>query len=177
VTRNQLAHLLRAASQIVDERDVVVLGSQALLGTFDDALLPDAVIGSIGADLTFLDDPDNEKTDKVEAAIGELSDFHQMYHYYAQGVGITTAVLGPGWKDRLVFFENESSRPGRGLCLEAHDCVAAKLAAGRDKDFVFAEALLAEKLVDAGLLIERIRALPIATGRKDRLLVWVQARR
>lgn len=175
MTRDQLAHILRATSQIVGEHDIVVLGSQSLLGTFDDAELPDAVIGSIEVDIAFLDDPSDEKSDKVDAAIGELSRFHEMYHYYAQGVSTSTAVLGRGWLDRLVPFENESSRPGRGLCLEAHDCVAAKLAAGREKDFAFARALLAERLIDSAVLIERIKGLPIEGRRKDNLVSWVGA--
>ena len=86
----------------------------------------------------------------MDGAIGELSQFHETYQYYAQGVSTSTAVLGPGWEDRLVVFENASTRPGRGLCLDPHDCVAAKLVAGRDKDFEFAAALLREELVDAG---------------------------
>jgi hypothetical protein len=161
VTREQLAHILRAASQIAEVSDVVVIGSQSVLGTFDDAVLPDEVIGSIEVDVAFLNDPANEKSDKVEGAIGEFSPFHEMFQYYAEGVSTSTAVLGPGWEDRLVVFENESTRPGRGLCLEPHDCVAAKLAAGREKDFEFAAALLREELVDSELLIARIEALPI----------------
>jgi hypothetical protein len=86
------------------------------------------------------------------------------------------AVLDLGWRDRLVPFENESSQPGRGLCLESHDCVAAKLAAGREKDFEFARALLAEGLVDPAVLIDRIEGLPIEGPRKDDLVTWVRAR-
>jgi len=176
VTREQLAHILRAASQIAEVPDVVVIGSQSVLGTFDDELLPEEVIGSIEVDITFLNDPTNEKSDKVEGAIGEFSPFHEMYQYYAEGVSTSTAVLGPGWQARLVVFENESTKPGRGLCLEPHDCVAAKLAAGREKDFEFAAALLREELVDSPILVERIEALPIQSTQKQRLVSWVRAR-
>ena len=51
MTREQLAHILRAASQIAEVSDVVVIGSQSVLGTFDDAVLPDEVIGSIEVDV------------------------------------------------------------------------------------------------------------------------------
>jgi hypothetical protein len=116
VTREQLAHVLRAASRIAEVRDVVVIGSQSVLGTFANEVLPEEVIGSIEVDVAFLDDPANEKSDKVDGAIGELSQFHETYQYYAQGVNTSTAVLGPGWEDRLVVFENASTKPGRGLC-------------------------------------------------------------
>lgn len=176
MTREQLAHVLRAASEISGERDVVVLGSQSILGTFDEQLLPDEVIGSIEVDITFFDDPDDQKSDKVDGAIGELSSFHEMNQYYAQGISISTAILGPGWEGRLVPFENLSSQPGRGLCLDSHDCVAAKLAAGRPKDFRFAAALFRENLVDASTVIDRIQALPIGMTQKNELLAWVTAR-
>jgi hypothetical protein len=98
------------------------------------------------------------------------------YQYYAQGVNTSTAVLGPGWEDRLVVFENASTKPGRGLCLDPHDCVAAKLVAGREKDFEFAAALLREELVDAATIIERIEALPVPSSQKQLLSSWVRAR-
>jgi hypothetical protein len=31
---------------------------------------------------------------------------------------MSTAVLPEGWEERLVHSENQSSQPGRGLCLE-----------------------------------------------------------
>jgi hypothetical protein len=40
VKREQLEHILRAASRIVDERDFLVAGSAAVLGTFGDEELP-----------------------------------------------------------------------------------------------------------------------------------------
>ena len=66
MTREQLAHVLRAASRIAEVRDVVVIGSQSVLGTFADEVLPEEVIGSIEVDVAFLDDPANEKSDRVD---------------------------------------------------------------------------------------------------------------
>lgn len=177
MNREQLAHILRAASQIADETDVVVIGSQAILGSYDESQLPEEAIGSIEVDVTFFDDLDATKSDKVDGAIGELSRFHEMNNYYAQGVSIATATLPNDWEDRLVLFEDLSSQPGRGLCLEPHDLVASKLAAGRGKDFQFAEALLRGGLVDYDTLIKRLGTLPIEAERIKTLFVWVEARR
>jgi hypothetical protein len=173
VTRDQREHLLRAASQIAEESDVIVLGSQAILGSYPDTWLPREVIGSIEADLCFFDDVDEGKADKVDGAIGELSPFHESFGIYAQGVSISTAVLGPGWRDRVVVYENANTAPGRGLCLEPHDLVASKLAAGRDKDFEFSAALLRVKLIDPAVLRGRIDALPVVDAVKERLGVWL----
>jgi hypothetical protein len=105
VTREQLAHILRAASAIAGERDVLVIGSQSVLGTFGEQQLPFEATSSMEADVAFFDDPGDIKADRVDGAIGELSGFHETFGFYAQGVSVTTAVLPDGWRDRVVSFE------------------------------------------------------------------------
>jgi hypothetical protein len=177
VTREQLEHVLRAASAIVGERDILVIGSQAILGTIADERLPAEATTSIEADLAFLDDPADEKADQVDGAIGELSTFHETYGYYAQGVSVSTAILPSGWRERLVSLETPNTEPGRGVCLEPHDCVVSKLVAGRWKDQDFARALLREHLVEADTLIERIDLLSVAQDQKAKLNAWVHKHR
>jgi hypothetical protein len=140
--RDQLEHVLRAASRIGAEPDLVVIGSQAILGTYDEDQLPEEAVASIEADICFLDDPDEEKADRVDGAIGELSPFHSSFGIYAQGVSIRTATLPREWAHRLVVLDTPATEPGRGLCLEPHDLVVSKLVAGREKDFRFTEAFL-----------------------------------
>lgn len=77
------------------------------------------------------------------------------------------------WRWRLVSLETPNTEPGRGLCLEPHDCVVSKLVAGRRKDHDFARALLREHLVDADTLIKRIDLLSVAQEQKARLRAWV----
>lgn len=127
--RRELEHVLRAASRIAEESDVLVIGSQSIGGSVDDADLPPEASASIEVDVTFFDDVDDEKSDAVDGAIGELSSFHETFGYYAQGVSITTAILPTGWRDRVVEFRTPGTEPARGLCLERHDLVLAKLAA------------------------------------------------
>ena len=110
--REDLAHILRAASHIADEHDVLVVGSQSILGTYSEDQLPDAAVASVEADVTFFWDADDKKSDLVDGALGEDSRFHSTFGYYAQGVSVTTAVLPSGRRDRLVVFENESTEPG-----------------------------------------------------------------
>lgn len=159
------------------ERDVLVIGSQAILGAIPAEDLPVEATTSIEADLAFFDDPADEKADQVDGAIGELSQFHETYGYYAQGVSVTTAILPSGWRDRLISLETLNTAPGRGLCLEPHDCVVAKLVAGRWKDRDFASALLRERLVDADTLVERIDLLSVSPEEKTRLSAWVDQHR
>jgi hypothetical protein len=54
---------------------------------------------------------------------------------------------------------HSGTAPGRGLCLDPHDCVISKLVAGREKDLSFAAALVREGLIDPGLLASRIETV------------------
>ena len=49
MTRQQLEHIIRAAAGTVDVRDIVVIGSQAILGTYPDA--PGELTESMEADV------------------------------------------------------------------------------------------------------------------------------
>src|SRR5438045_3387028 len=102
MNRSQLEHILRAAAAIVDERDIVVVGSQAILGQFPDASA--TLLASIEADV--FPRHASAKSILIDGAIGELSTFHQTFGYYAHGVDETTATLPPGWQERLVPIRN-----------------------------------------------------------------------
>lgn len=66
----------------------------------------------------------------------------------------------PDLAANLVLFETEGTEPGRGCCLERHDLAAAKLIAGRSKDYEFVEALLEVGLLDPAVVKQRFDALP-----------------
>jgi hypothetical protein len=53
---------------------------------------------------------------------------------------------------------------------------ASKLAAGREKDWLFVEELLHHKIVDGFTLQHRIEGLPVLAVQKERLKMWVSAR-
>jgi hypothetical protein len=154
--REDLEHLLRAASKITERRDVLVLGSQAILATYDEDQLPHATTMSLEADLAFFDDPDQSISDMVDGILGEDSWFHRTHGFYGQGVSVSVATLPNGWSERLVIIDGRNTHPGRGLCLEPHDLVVSKLIAHREKDLEFAVALLNVGLVDPQTLDRRL---------------------
>ncbi len=83
--------------------DSLVLGSQSILATYDEEELPVEATASVEVDRAFFDDVDDEaRADQVDGAIGELSQFHKTFGYYAQGVSVSTAVFPNGWRDRVV---------------------------------------------------------------------------
>ncbi len=173
MNREQLAHVVRAAATVTGDGDIVIIGSQSILGAADVDRLPEEATMSVEADVAFRDDSDAAKADAVDGAIGELSYFHETYGYYAQGVEIATAVLPVGWEDRAEILDRPDSRPGYARCLEPHDLVVSKLVAGRPKDIDFATALIAHGFVNTTTLHERAEMLdqPTTVVRRVRNLI------
>jgi hypothetical protein len=159
MTRNQLEHILRAAGAITDESEIVVLGSQAILGSYPD--VPEALCRSVEADAFPLHAP--EKADLIDGTIGELSPFHETHGYYAHGITPETAVLADGWRDRLVRIASPATKGVVGYCLSPPDLAISKLAAGRDKDFAFVSQMLAQKYVTAKKIESLAASLPQAS--------------
>jgi hypothetical protein len=158
VRRAELEHVLRASADLADDDDLVVVGSQAILASHPDA--PPALLVSVEADLFPRGHP--ERADVIDGAIGEGSPFHATFGYYAHGVGPETAKAPAGWQERLVLVSGPGTRGARGWCLEPHDLVLAKCAAGREKDWAFARVALEHGLVDAAVLRARVDDLPLA---------------
>ncbi len=173
MNREQLAHVVRAAATITGDGDIVIIGSQSILGAADVGRLPQEATMSMEADVAFRDDIDASKADAVDGAIGELSQFHETFGYYAQGVELHTAVLPVGWEGRAEILDRSDSRPGVARCLEPHDLVVSKLVAGREKDVSFATALIEHHFVAVETLHERAELLdqPNAVVRRVRDLI------
>jgi len=170
--RHQLEHLIRAAAAITNEYEIVVVGSQAILGAVPQA--PAELLQSMEADLYPLHRPD--LADLIDGAIGELSPFEERFGYYAQGVGPETATLPAGWEGRLIKIQNENTDLKIGYCLEPHDLAASKLVAGREKDGPFVETLLRHGLANRATLQERIALLPLPEARRAQLERWLAQR-
>ncbi|CAN5893639.1 hypothetical protein BH23ACT10_BH23ACT10_33350 [soil metagenome] len=165
--RDQLEHLIRAAGAILDESELIVIGSQAILASFDAAHLPAETTRSVEADIVPIDDVDEAKSTLIDGTIGELSPFHSSFGVYAHGVGERTARLPTGWRDRLRALRNENTAGVTGWCLDPHDLAVAKLIAGRPHDLEFCRALLRAELLDADLLSRRLDDVALADEERD----------
>ena len=160
MTRSNLEHILRAAGTIADDTDIVVIGSQAVLGQFPNA--DPALLVSMEADVYPKNRP--ERSDLIDGSIGEGSPFQREFGYYAHGVDSTTAVLPEGWQDRLILVSGENTRQVRGWCLEVHDLAVAKLIAGRPKDLDFIRTLIRCSYADAVTLRRRLASVQPVTA-------------
>jgi hypothetical protein len=153
MTRVQLEHIIRAAAANADTEQIVVIGSQSILGSHPE-ITHASVCSSMEADVFPLGSP--ERSILIDGAIGERSVFHETFAYYAHGVGLETAVLPRGWQERLVPICNANTRGNTGWCLEPHDLAVSKLVAGRPKDMDFLKALVSLSILDQETLAERL---------------------
>ena len=165
MTRVELEHVLRAAAAITGHDEIVVVGTQAILGQYPEA--PSELRVSKEADIYTPSDPATDTL--IEGALGEGSKFHETYDYYADGVGPGTAKLPEGWEDRMIEISNENTRGARGMCLEIHDFAISKYYAGREKDLRFTRHLAEYGLTKPRILEERLGRTPIEESERDRI--------
>lgn len=184
--RDQLEHAIRAACQIIQQPAVIVVGSQAILGTYREEELPPEATMSIEVDFLPMGEDNDEiarLADLIEGVAGEWSPFEQQHGFSIDGVDLTTAILPTGWRDRLVKVQNvntaaPSGEPQfTGWCLDKEDLCVAKLCAYREKDLNFVGALLGTGLVDSELIVERLSDVPEAhISAPQRALDWLRSR-
>lgn len=155
--REELEHLIRAAADVTQEYEFVIIGSQSILGPIPNP--PAELKLSMEADMYPLNAP--EKADLIDGALGEGSHFHDTFRYYAQGVGPETPTLPHGWQDRLYRVQTANTDLKVGLCLDVLDLFLAKAAANRDKDREFDMDLLRHGFVKLEQAIERVSLMPV----------------
>jgi hypothetical protein len=165
MTREELEHLIRASGEITGQYEFMIVGSQSMLGSVPN---PEAVFTvSMEADIYPLRVP--ELADAIDGAIGEGSQFHQTFGYYAQGVGTNTATLPMDWMQRVHRVQNGNTNDRVGYCLDVLDLFLAKAAAGREKDREFCIALLEHGYVTPTQALELVRSMPL-DGKAQRAL-------
>jgi hypothetical protein len=169
--RRDLEHLIRAAADLADDDELIVIGSQSIHGQYPDA--PAELCVSTKADIYPKNKP--ERADLIDRSIGEGSPFHDTYGYCAQGVGEQTATLPDGWKERLIPVRNANTRGATGWCLEPHDLVLSKYVAAREKDDRFVRAALGAGLVSAETLVKWLPSLPVDESRKEHIRRRIRA--
>ena len=80
MNRDQLEHAIRAACDVSQDQELIVFGSQAIVGTYPEA--PGDLRASIEIDVQPKNRP--EAVDDIDGALGELSMFHQRGSFWSQ---------------------------------------------------------------------------------------------
>ena len=165
MNREALEHIIRACSDITDQYEFMIVGSQSILGPIPNP--PEMFTVSAEADIYPLNAP--ELADMIDAAIGEGSQFHETYGYYAQGVGPETAYLPAGWRQRVHRVQNVGTNGRVGYCLAVADLFMSKAAADRDKDRQFNMGLLKHHYVRPTEVLALVPQMPLDDDEKRRL--------
>lgn len=131
--REQLEHAIRTACQIIEHPAVIIVGSQAILGSYREDELPPEATMSIEVDIIPLADTNEETArlaDLIEGVAGEWSPFEEQHGFSIDGVDLHTAVFPEGWRDRLVKIQNTNTAPPSGApqftgwCLDKEDLLS-----------------------------------------------------
>ena len=136
--RDELEHAIRTACQIIDRPEMIVVGSQSILGTFREDELPADATMSVEIDILPIADGNEETArlaDLIEGAAGEFSPFEELHGFSIDGVDLVTSALPEGWRERLVKVQNANTAAPSGdpqftgWCLDKEDLAVAKLCA------------------------------------------------
>src|SRR6185295_9001769 len=156
--RRELELALRAAGRVARETEFFLIGSQAIHAYCRRP--PAEVLLSQECDLYPRNRP--ETANLLDSQLGRGTRFARQRGFYVDVVTPEIASLPAGWQSRLKRF-----RVGRitALCLEVHDLVVSKLAAGRLKDLEFVGALFRTHRADPKVVRRRVRQFPIERDR------------
>src|ERR1700733_9111832 len=94
--QDQLEHAIRTACQIIGRHEVIVVGSQSILGTFREDQLPADATRSVEIDILPIAD-DNSETERladlIEGVAGEFSPFEELHGFSIDAVDLSTSAL------------------------------------------------------------------------------------
>ncbi len=159
--RAELETAIRAAATVAKDLDFYLIGSQAVHAYSRRA--PTEVLLSQECDLYPKNCP--EKANLIATQLGRVSRFARKHGFYVDIVTPEIATLPDGWQERLKILRIGKIRVH---CLEVHDLIISKLAAGRLRDLEFTAALFQTRLAAPKVVRRRIRLLP---DKKDRARV------
>jgi len=141
MNRQEFEHVIRACGAATSCKELLIVGSQAILGSVPDSPREPRV--SLELDVSPI--PFSEEVVAIiDGNIGELSQFHKNFHIYAHGVGPDTATVPEDYRTRLV---TVTVGGVSAHCVSPADLAYSKLAAGREKDMEFVAGLLHHKIV------------------------------
>jgi hypothetical protein len=168
--RRDLQTALRAAARVARQSEFILIGSQAIHAHSHRP--PTEVLLSQECDLYPRTHP--QAAHILDIELGPNSAFARRHGFYVDVVTPDIATLPEGWEKRLTPF-----RVGRitAFCLELHDLLASKLAAGRLKDLELVGAVLKLRLGKASILRRRIAKFPSESDRqraRERLSVVLE---
>jgi hypothetical protein len=163
MNRNELERALRSAGEVARDRDFFIFGSQAILGLVPRP--PKKCLVSMELDI--YPRHNYQAAPLIVKELGNRSLFSRKYGYFLDCVSPELATLPEGWTDRLVPFRTKNTGGVTDWCLEIHDLIISKLAAGRPKDLEYIAALPTRKFASPLIVEDRIDSVGTNAGTKE----------
>jgi SepF-like predicted cell division protein (DUF552 family) len=171
LTLSDLEVAIDECCRIYGEREMIVVGSMAILGT--------TAIPSVG--LRMSDDIDlypahvpSDKTLLVALELGIDSEFREERGWFVESVGDWTTKTSPeGWKSRLLPVETPAGNIGH--CLAPSDLAFNKIEAGRPKDIPYVAEMIRSGFVTAAKLESLIANDPREEEIREKLRATLKA--
>jgi len=151
-------HLLRAAREITQKLNFLIVGSQAIVAdkNYDKLVERDSLcLNTPELDLVVFDKIGNEiivdekAGDYADWNLGELSRFNETHGYYIQAVDLATSKLFNGWENRLNKIQQDYAD---NFFISLEDIVLSKLYANREKDIDYVNDLNRNNMIDFDLI-------------------------
>lgn len=153
----EVLHVARALSEITGCRELVVVGSAAVIAAR--GRLEGDHFGTEDVDVFALDGKsEDDFTDEAEL-IGLSSRFHETFGYYADGVGERTAIMPMDWKSRATKYPVPAVSDTFLWIPDSNDVALAKLCAWREKDQDWLKAAVGSDLVEWDVMASRLSGL------------------
>jgi hypothetical protein len=179
VRKENLFDLIRRVTEVSGVSLPIIVGSQSIYSITDQ--VPQIVRGSLEADFLLAGD-DSDARIIVNRELGVTSTFYDTHGYFADGLGLATVTLTPGWQDRLQPLKDDNGQVV-ARCLEIYDLAVSKLIAGREKALIFLCHLLDSRMILMEALMERAETIKETAfegallPRLERLLNHLRAQR
>lgn len=149
----QLEEVIRAAGVLARRKTFILFGSQAVHALTEDP--PAEVLMSRECDVWLDEEPALQ--DLLKRELGADSKFHRAKGFYLDALPPGLPMVPAGWAQRLQTFMVDDIEV---RCLEIHDLIVTKLAAGRLKDYEFIMAVLMARLARGEEVVRRIQTFP-----------------
>lgn len=150
MTLDQVFELLKRARDLSRHREMVIVGSNAVLGKEGTTWIPADMTLSLNCGTYLKADPG--RTGDLVKALGEGSPFHREFGFYLDPVSPNLPTLPEQWEARLIPIERDN------VCawfLDPDDTAVSKYARGEDRDIRWIRAGLSASI----LSIDRIKRL------------------
>jgi hypothetical protein len=145
--------LILEASTVANRNEFILFGSQAVHAVTSQ--LPVEVLISRECNIWIENEPSLQQL--LKGRLGSESPFRQAKGFYLDPVPPDLPMVPLGWQQRLTELMVDDIKV---RCLEIHDLIISKLAAGRLKDYEFIAAVLMARLARTDEVVRRIQTFP-----------------